>query len=277
MHKLCFERPWFRGVCMCACVCVGGQTVLFMEQTLGRSGPTICRWDTLGGGWNIQRNVLSLLNQWTSFVRLVLRFCKKSVACACLCVLFYPWKLWKYILALDQLRLWTLKSAVPGLIKSYTLSKTPRPIIFFKASSISKINPVSIIPVWSMKSPSAFTLCHSQLYDSVFCLLLSKSDRLICSKGDPDKWEPDVVMSARVCALRGCGARAGVRLVGNLNTAHGSSGWRSIKVCNQCSNRCSRPWMALRSLLQTHASKFLHLLENERKTGVRHWLLRVSW
>lgn len=42
-------------------VCVWRIAVLFMEQTSGRFGPTTCRWDTLGGGWNTQRNVLSLL------------------------------------------------------------------------------------------------------------------------------------------------------------------------------------------------------------------------
>ncbi len=61
--------------------------------------------------------------------------CLCVCVCVCVCVLFYTRQLWK-----------------------------------FKASSIGMINPASVIPEWPMKSPNAFTLCYSQLCDSVLSL-----------------------------------------------------------------------------------------------------------
>lgn len=92
-------------------------------------------------------------------------------------------------------------------------------------------------------------------------LMVRISSAYLLRRGTLKKREPDVVMST-FCE---------VRLVGYLS---GSSSWRSIKVCNQCSNRCSSPWVTWGC---SYKSLHPHLLENEREIDGCLWLLRVYW
>lgn len=170
-----------------------------------------------------------------------------------------------------------LKSRTKKFDQSHSYSTRCKASLFIlalKATSISKIHKQYSHGPWRAPTHSH---CAALNCKTVFSLLLSNWNLSYLLQREPWKTRArcgDVSVCQGLKSTR-LWCESGARSVGYLNTAHGSNSWHSMKVCNQCSNQCSWPWMTLRSLLQTHTSKSFPLLENERKTAVRHWLLRV--